>query len=184
MLIEIKELSDRDAISLMAVYKESNKKNISYFFPEIQDEKQGLNMIEEEYTKWLRDDFLKSKNTFCYVWIENDLWVSSLRLHCIDSKIYFIEALETHPEYRKKGYAEKLINGIIDRLKENGDFEIHSYTSITNIASQKTHKRCGFLILDEKPFDYINREYVENSVGFLYKYSINKQEILLNKMNK
>lgn len=174
MLIEVKELSDKEAILLMSIYQESNKKNISCFFPEIQNDEQGLKMVEESYTKWLRDDFLKNKNTFCYVWEEDNVWISSLRFHCIDSKVYFIEALETHPEYRRKGYAEKLINSIIEGLKENGDFDIYSYTSITNIASQKTHKRCGFLIVEEKPFDYITQEYVDNAVGFLYKYRISK----------
>lgn len=171
MLIEVKRLSDKDAILLMSIYKENNKKNIHCFFPKIHNEDQGLKMVEEEYTKWLRDDFLKSKNTVCYVWVENDVWVSSLRFHCVANKVYFIEALETHPEYRRRGYAEKLINSIIDRLKENDNFEIRSYTSITNVASRNTHNRCGFLTLDEKPFDYTTQEYVDNAVSFLYKYN-------------
>lgn len=174
MLIKLKHLSDKEAILLMSVYKESNKKNISYFFPKIQNAEKGLQMVEEAYTQWLRDDFLKNQNMSCYVWEEKGVWVSSLRFHCIDSKVYFIEALETHPEYRRKGYAEKLINSIIDSLKESESFEISSYTSINNIASQKTHKKCGFLKLEEKPFDYTTQEYVENAVGFLYKYCINK----------
>lgn len=174
MLIEVKKLSDKDAMLLMAIYKESNKKNIPCFFPEIQSEEEGLRLVEEKYSEWLRDDFLKSKNTFCYVWEENHIWVSSLRFHCIESKMYFIEALETHPEYRRKGYAEKLINSIIDKLKRDGDFDIRSYTSISNEASRKTHNRCGFLTLKDKPYDYTTQEYVENAVGFLYEYRINK----------
>lgn len=174
MLIEVKKLSDKDALLLMAVYKESNKKKIAFLFPEIQSEEDGLRMVEDEYSKWLRDDFLKGKNTFCYVWEENNIWVSSLRFHYVENKVYFIEALETHPEHRRKGYAEKLINSIIDKLKEDGDFEIRSYTSITNEASRKTHSRCGFLTLEDKTFDYTTQEYVENAVGFLYKYRIRK----------
>lgn len=170
MLIRLKQLLDEDAQLLMAVYKESNRDNVVYFFPELKDTQEGLHMTEEAYINWIRDDFLRQKNTFYYVWEEKGTWLSSLRFHEVGNKYYYMEALETHPEYRGQGYAEKLINGVIEELKGKGNFEIESYTSAKNIASQKTHKKCGFVVTDKKPFDYASQEYVDNAVGFLYRY--------------
>lgn len=177
MLIKVKELSDKEAKLLMEVYRESNKENIFCFFPEVQNAEQGLRMVEKSYIQWLCHEFFKKENAFCYVWKEKGVWISALRIHYIGSNLYYIEALETHPEYRKKGYAEKLINAIVDILKENEFFEIRSYTSIKNIASQKTHKKCGFTELEGRPFDYITQEYVDNAVAFSYKYINNTQKL-------
>lgn len=179
MLIRLKELLDEDSHLLMAVYKESNKENIAYFFPEIKDPEKGLQMAEEAYVRWLKDEFLKKGNTSCYVWKENGIWKSSLRLHQVTHECYYIEALETHPEYRKQGYAEKLLNSLIDELKEKGAFRIESYTSTKNIASQKTHKKCGFILKGGSPFDYANQEYVDDALGFVYNYNAIHKNIIL-----
>lgn len=170
MLIRLKQLLAEDAQLLMAVYKESNRDNVVYFFPELKDTEEGLHMTEEAYIKWICNDFLTQQNTVYYIWEEKGIWLSSLRFHEVGSKHYYMEALETHPEYRGQGYAEKLINGVIEELKGKGNFEIESYTSAKNIASQKTHKKCGFVVTDKKPFDYASQEYVDNAVGFLYRY--------------
>ena len=106
----------------------------------------------------LDDDAHLLMATAYYVWEEKGIWLSSLRLHQVSDKCYYMEALETHPEYRKQGYAEKLINNIIEELKGKGSFEIQSYTSIKNIASQKTHKKCGFIVMDKKPFEFSKLE--------------------------
>lgn len=172
MLIKLKQLLDKDISLLMAVYQESNKANIAHFFPELKDIDQGLQMVENAYTEWLRTDFLSKDNTTYYVWMEKGIWISALRFHQVSDTSYFIEALETHPNYRKLGYAEKLINAITEELKNRGGFEIQSYTSIRNIASQKTHEKCGFVEIAGRPFDYTTQEYVDNAVGFLYKYQL------------
>ena len=84
--------------------------------------------------------------------------------------VYYLEALETYPDYRKKGFAEKLICGVIDKLKSDGDFEIKSYTGKKNIASQMTHEKCGFKRIEERVFDYSINEYVENVINYIYSY--------------
>ena len=124
MLIKLKELSGVEAHSLMAIYQESNKDNIPYFFPEVKDIIKGLQLVEESYLHWLRNDFLKKENAACYVWVEKGIWLSSLRLCKMNTNHYFLEALETNPNYRKKGHAEKLINSIIDELTVKGAVEI------------------------------------------------------------
>ena len=121
--------------------------------------------------------FFKMKMGFAMFRKKRGIWISALRIHCIDNNLYYLEAFETHPEYRKKGYAEKLINAIVDTLKENEFFEIRSYTSIKNRASRKTYKKCGFTELEGKPFDYTTQEYVDNAVAFSYKYINNTQKL-------
>ena len=75
----------------------------------------------------------------------------------------YIEALETHPEYRKKGYGAKLLLQVLDLLKETGGFKICDCIRKENIASLDNHKKCGFEIVSEKGYDYLQKESDERS---------------------
>ena len=61
-----------------------------------------------------------------------------------------MEALETAPEHRKKGYASELIRALIGKFEEDGTVVIRSNVRKTNIASLATHQKCGFVIEEEK----------------------------------
>ena len=52
-----------------------------------------------------------------------------------------LAALETHPQMRRKGYAVKLILEVMTYAKE---LSIYSHVSKKNIASLRTHEKCGF----------------------------------------
>ena len=170
MLLKITELVDENSKKLMDIYRESNIDNIKHFYPKITDMEIGRRKVEKDYVNYLKNDFLTDSDRCCYVWKENGIWVSALRFYKIKDKLYYLEALETHPDYRKKGFAEKLICGVIDKLKSDGDFEIKSYTGKKNIASQMTHEKCGFKRIEERVFDYSINEYVENVINYIYSY--------------
>lgn len=167
MIIKLNQLSDVQAQLLMPVYRESNRQNVPHFFPEVTDIEKGLALVEEAYRQWLREDFFEKDNTACYVWEEEGVWLSSLRLHEVGDREYFVEALETHPDYRRQGHAEKLLKGMIKALSKTGAVRIHSYTSLKNVASQKIHQKCGFKEVEGKVFDYTTQEFVDHAVGFL-----------------
>lgn len=174
MLLKIRELLDSDTTSLMDIYQESSKNNVSYFFPEIIDIEEGIKKANKAYLEYIRNDFLKRNNTCYYIWKDNGIWVSAMRLYKIKGSIYFMEALETHPLYRKRGYAEKLISSVIEELKQDGDFEMRSYVNINNVASRRTHIKCGFEESSESVFDYANNEWVNDAILLIYRFDIYK----------
>jgi L-amino acid N-acyltransferase YncA len=171
MLLNIKELAEIDSRRLMDIYEEDNYKNIKHFFPECENQEEGIKKVEEGFINYIQNEFLKLINSYYFVWEENNLWVSALRLYKIEEGIYFLEALETHPGYRKKGYAQKLICNIIEELKKNGNFTIKSCVDTDNVTSLKTHKKCGFVEGEGKPFDYTTNEYVEDAINLCFSYS-------------
>lgn len=172
MLLKIRELSEENTRMLMDVYRESNTDNIKYFYPEVIDIEIGRCKVEKDYVNYLKSDFLIDNDRCCYVWEENGIWASALRFYKIKDKMHYLEALETHPDYRQKGFAEKLICGVIEELKLQGDFEIKSYTGKRNVASQRTHEKCGFRRVDGKVFDYSVNEYIENVINYTYSYEV------------
>lgn len=166
-LIKITGPNEIDDKKLMGIYSESNKENINTFFPQIKDKKEALKKTEEAFCNYMKTEFLDGKNV-CYVWEDKGLWVSALRLYLIENNVYFLEALETAPNFRKKGYASQLLLAVIDNLKSNGEFKICDYVSKKNTASLNTHKKCGFKIVSETGYDYLQREYIENCYGLEY----------------
>ncbi|MBK1810752.1 GNAT family N-acetyltransferase [Clostridium sp. YIM B02505] len=172
MLLNVKRLSQVEARKLMMVYEESNVGNNKCFFPDNKDISKGKKAEEEKFLDYLSNDFFKLDNSVLYVWEEDKIWVSALRLYKINEKLYFLEALETHPGYRRKGYGKKLIDNLIEELKQNGNFILKSYVYENNIASLNTHLRCGFVEEEDRAFDYVDESYVDNSISLAFKYGV------------
>ena len=57
---------------------------------------------------------------------------------------------------------------VISVLKKNGPFKICDCVSKKNIASLETHKKCGFKIVSEKGFDYLQNEEDDRDYGLEY----------------
>ena len=100
----------------------------------------------------------------------NGIWVSALRLNYIEHGLYYIEALETHPEYRKKGFAVKLLSEVLDLLKQQGNYKICSCVSHKNIPSLKTHQKCGFAIVNDAGYDYLQKKTDDECYGMQFSY--------------
>ena len=58
-----------------------------------------------------------------------------------------LEALETAPEQRRKGYATALIRAALAQV---GTVKIYSHVGKRNEASLKTHIACGFRRISEQ----------------------------------
>ena len=52
-----------------------------------------------------------------------------------------LEALETRPEYRRRGYAEQLIKAVLVQLQPE---RLYSHIGHKNVASIAVHLKCGF----------------------------------------
>ena len=170
MIIEINTFDQVDGRKLMDVYRESNTENTDYFYPNVSNKDDALQKVECDYLNYIENDFL-ANNKNRYMVLEHDgLWVCALRLYCIDDKLYYIEALETHPEYRRKGYAAQLLTDVIDLLKERGAYMIRDCVDKKNMASLLTHQKVGFVINSGEGYDYLQNETDTESYGLQFTY--------------
>jgi len=172
MLINIRAFNKHEFEWLMEIYNESNIKNIKHFYPKESDPIKGLEQIKKDHVSYIENSFLTLSNTNYFILSEEDEWVSALRFYEIDTGKFYIEALETHPEKRFKGYGSQLIKSIIEFLKCLGPFEMHSFTYKQNEQSLKTHFSCGFKMSGEKAFDFADNQYVEDddAIALVYRY--------------
>ena len=165
MILKITRYCDLDERKLMDVYAESNYENTDYFFPEETDKAVAVRKVEEGFCGFLKDEFFAHDENAYWVLEENGIWVSALRLNLIEKGLYYLEALETKPDYRKQGYATKLLSGVIEKLRSDGPFRICDCISKKNIASIRTHEKCGFRIVSDKGFDYLQNEADDHDFG-------------------
>ena len=83
------------------------------------------------------------------MWISGGRYIAALRVEPYRDG-YLITGLETAPDARRKGYATKLLQGVIAHLKDEGKVPVYSHVDKGNHASMAVHKKCGFQIL----YDY------------------------------
>ena len=95
----------------------------------------------------------------------DDVWVSALRTCKIQEGLYYLEALETRPDHRRKGYGSILLSSVADSLKGDDPFRLCSCVSKKNIASLKTHEKSGFQIVSKEGYDYLQKEADDHDFG-------------------
>lgn len=151
MILRISSLQEISFGKLMELYKEGNFENAKELYPNT-DLSAAMLEAEQDFYAYLHDVFFKTEEA-CYFILEKDeQYVSGLRIEpYMDG--YLIEALETHPEHRHKGYATYLLNEVTSKF----DKPLYSHISKNNAASLSVHKRCGFKII----LDYA--EYIDGS---------------------
>lgn len=132
-------LGELDFRELMDVYEEGNLENAAEFYPRAP-QNQWLLLAEQAFYQYLKECFFPTESARYCVWIVDGRYVSALRLEPYKDGL-LLEALETHPRERRKGYASALIKAV---LAEYPDTKIYSHVGKKNIASIKTHESCGF----------------------------------------
>ena len=157
MLIEITKYQEMDKRKLMEVYSEGNHENADYFYPDETDKKAAIRKAEEDFQNFLKNDFFnKTKATYWTLEI-NGVWVSALRTCRVQENLYYLEALETRPDCRKKGYGTTLLSSVVEALKKNGSFQLCSCVNKQNVASLKTHEKNGFKVVSEEGYNYLSK---------------------------
>ena len=157
MLLVAKQLADLDFPELMDVYIEGNLEKAEEYGDG------GLLRAEREFYEYLRSDFFRQTGAFYAVWQSAGKMVSALRLEPHKDG-WLLEALETAPDHRGRGFAKALMASTLEYLD---DGPVYSHVSKRNEASLRTHFACGF----EKYLDYV--VYLDGSVtnrGFTLKY--------------
>ena len=170
MLLRITKYSDIDGRKLMDVYSESNIENTEYFFPDEKDKGSAVQKVEDGFLDFLEHDFFNSEGAACWILEKDGIWISALRISRVREGLYYLEALETRPDQRGKGYGSRLLSGVLEEMKKDGAFRLCDCVGKKNAASLKTHERCGFRIVSEEGYDYLHEEADEHDFGLEYVY--------------
>lgn len=139
MLKIAEKLNELDFGQLMAVYEESNQENGAEFWPELSQGQQILR-AEQDFYQYLKECFFPTEGAYYALWVVEGKYVSASRLEPYQDGM-LLEALETAPEHRHKGYAAKLIRAVLEWV---GNQKVYSHVSKRNAASLRTHEKCGF----------------------------------------
>lgn len=152
MLAVVRSLGQLDFSQLMAVYEEGNLENAQERYPNLP-RGQAMLQAEQDFYQYLREIFFVTKGAYYALWLENRRYVSALRIEPYKDGV-LLEALETHPQYRRHGFAEALIRAVLPLEKK-----IYSHVGKNNRASLAIHKKCGFLRVSEQAV------YIDGSVN-------------------
>jgi len=165
LLYVISSMSQLNTEQLMAVYSEGNIENADAFFPDFSREEQ-IKKAESAFVDYLREDFFQQKGAAYYVWESDGVYRSALRLEpYLDGLL--LEALETAPDSRRKGYGYALICAVLSHLKGKSVGPIYSHVSKRNVPSLKIHEKCGFQRIKESAA-YIDGTVTQNSCTMCY----------------
>lgn len=125
--------------SLMEIYIEGNLENAQEFWPDESRERQ-MALAEQEFYQYLQQVFFQTPGAVYAIWQVNGVYVSALRLEPYRDGL-LLEALETAPEQRQRGYAKALMQAVLEQM---GNQKIYSHVGKHNIPSLRTHEACGF----------------------------------------
>lgn len=142
MLILAKSMEELSFKDLMEIYIEGNREHGAELWPEKPLEEQ-LALSKQDFHSYLEEDFFSKPGAVYAVWEADGKYVSALRLEPNRDGL-LMEALETAPGERRKGYAAALIRTVQEWLKGQETVKIYSHVSKRNAASLATHERCGF----------------------------------------
>ncbi len=170
MLLKIEDYRMIDQRKLMDIYSESNFENTGYFYPDERNKEAAVRKVESGFLTFLKDDFFRHAKAAYWVFEEDGVWISALRTCEIQHGLYYLEALETRPDRRHKGYGTFLLSGVLEEMKTGGPFRLCDCVGKKNSASLKTHEKCGFLVVSDKGYDYLHEEADDRDFGLEYRY--------------
>ena len=142
MLKIISHFSQLDFSQLMNVYEQSNSENARMRNSNMTENERYLRHIEGFYT-YLRESFFRSPDCVYAVWAPQERYVSALRLEPYRDGL-LLEALETAPQERGKGYATALLRALADYLCTTQWDTVYSHVGKKNRSSLAVHAACGF----------------------------------------
>lgn len=148
MLRTYVRMRDIDFGKLMDLYSEGNRENAEEKYQN-DDLNIAILKVEQDFYQYLREVFFSTEGAYYAVWEERGVYLSALRLEPFADGL-LLEALETHPEHRRKGCAKNLIEAVLNDLQYKNIHVVYSHINKKNIASLQTHISCGFQRISEQ----------------------------------
>lgn len=139
---------------LMGVYLQGNQEKAEWDYPE-EPAGAGLRLAEEDFYRYLRECFFYTPAAVYAVWEEGGSYVSALRVEPYRDGV-LVNALETAPGQRRKGYASRLLGAVLETL----DGPVYSHVAKSNIPSLALHQKLGFWRIQEAAL------YLDGSVDY------------------
>lgn len=161
MLIHVTQVEEGSLEQLFSVYEESMKN--------LQSRYSSLEAMKASYADFL-NEFLSKPNQYVFVEATGDQWVSGLRAIECEKGCWFLEAVETKPEERRKGHGQRLLLHTLDYLKARNMRETFCQIAKNNTKSQQLHKSCGFIPTDDPSIDPWG-QWDEHTILFRYMVS-------------
>ena len=110
MLVVAKSIEELDFPQLMKIYIEGNREHGVELWPDKSQEEQ-IRLSELDFLAYLQNGFFVKPGAMYMVWQVDGNYVSALRLEQYRDGL-LMEALETIPDKRRKGYAVALISSV------------------------------------------------------------------------
>lgn len=167
MLLIIKSMHQLKFSELMSVYAESNFLNGKERYSDLSQEAQ-IYEAEQDFYQYLSDVFFRQDRSFYAVWEDGGRYVSALRVEPYQTGM-LICGLETLPEFRKQGYASKLMLAVLSYLAQIGILQVYSHVCKKNLPSLGTHLKCGFEIMKDYAV-YSDGSVLHTSYTLLFEY--------------
>ncbi|MBP3700746.1 MAG: GNAT family N-acetyltransferase [Lachnospiraceae bacterium] len=147
MLKWIHRMEELDFNALMEIYAEACIENGQEFWPDLPAEEQ-IRHSQEHFRSYLQEQFFAKPEAVYAVWLVEGRYVTALRLEPKWDGL-LMEALETRPDARCQGHASALITAVQENFRTfppiaSPTTKIYSHVRKTNLASLRTHERCGF----------------------------------------
>lgn len=141
MVKMIYKIHDMDFDQLMQVYEEGNRENGMENYPRFSSSEQIL-AAQQDFYGFLQE-FFKNTQAFYAVLEEDGVYKVALRMEPYMDGL-LLEALETKPSDRRRGYAKKLIVKVLAYLENTQYRKVYSHIHKKNAASIAVHHACGF----------------------------------------
>ena len=156
-------LRDLDFDQLMQIYEEGTRENGRDNYPRLALAEQIL-AAQQDFYAFLQA-FFRNPQAFYAVLEIDGVYRAALRMEpFMDGML--LEALETKPVDRRKGYAKELIKTVLTQLHNSQHTKVYSHIHKKNTASIAVHTACGFE--NVLPYArYIDGSVLQNSYTFL-----------------
>ena len=142
-ILRIQKMRDINFEELMRVYVEGNTENGQYFYP-YESEAGQLRLAEQDFYDYLQNDFFCVNDAQYWILVDNGCYVSALRTEPFQDG-YLLQALETVPSMRRRGYATRLLRYVVTEIQKMTGLPVYSHVSKRNVPSITVHERCGFM---------------------------------------
>ena len=130
--------------SLPGIYRDSLRSSGAFQYPE-EPQAQQEALAESDFLSYIRLGFFPRQGSLYALWEEDGTFVSAARMEPYRDGV-LLSGLETSPDFRGLGYASRLLEGLLEALRERNVPRVYSHVRKDNAPSLAVHKRCGFTI--------------------------------------
>ena len=125
---------------------------------------EGIFCAEQDFYAYLRDEFFKIRGAYYAFWVECGVYYSGLRLEPWKDGLVLC-GIATRPDCRRKGYAYKLLQQVLQQLPCGT--KVYSHIDKNNLASLALHHKIGFQLLEDHA-EMLDGSFLHNFCTFLY----------------